>query len=452
MEIKAEKIICYSNENKDNKVQGIITQESDNTFLLKLESKDFNSIESFRHTKIINGEINGTKVCIHKFLMLRYDSPAFNNKGIYQNEYKIYNFLSGLNCFDLNLLKFDKIICNYNYFDTWVKNFSFYAIPEEKHLEALSKTMFGAQKVDTYNVNDEFNVNISVAGSGLFHFQENCDLYIEKENATYDYLFEKAIKIGKLLSIFCSNTVELKSPIILMTNDKKSVATLEGKQWIKEEKDIYLPFIINYDELKPYFDKILNNYFKSSDKIQLAVDMIHTSYYYSEAPGASINTFLSVTKAIESIYDSEMFNFSEKENEEKQKIKELIRNENVSCKIKDKLNNALHGIHKIAFEERLKQLFEDSRNNLSTKSQESIPYLAKLIADTRNFYTHLEKEDDTVIIEETDLEVISLVLRIYCNIRLLKYLTDGFDNWEFSMKLMARNTLENYCMRTIKEE
>ncbi len=451
IDLKAEKIICYSNEEKDKKCEGIITKENDNTFLLKLESANLEDIGFFRSTKVLNGEINGEKVHIDRFLILGYGSQTQNGKTIFNCEYKVYNFLSGVNCFEPNHLKFDNLMCKFNNFETWVKNFSFYGISEEEHLESLSKTKFGKERIDRYEVNNEFSICVAINGSGLYNFHEECTLYIEKENASYDYLYHRMIKISKLLSMFCSTATEPKNPIVLFTNDKQRVATIKGKQWV-EDKELYLPFVINYDEVKPYFGKILNNYFRATDKIQLAIDMINTSYYYSEAPGAAINTFLNVTKAIESIYDSDMFNFSEKENEQKLKTKELIKNENVSSKIKKMLNNALFGLYKIPFEERLKQLFNDSQNNLSSKSKESINYLAKLIADTRNYYTHLEKKEGVKIIDETDLDVVSQVLRVYCNIRIIKYLSEGYDDWKCSMKLFARNTLENYCIRTIKDE
>lgn len=447
---EAYRLTCYTDKEALKKCDGKMVKQDDGSYILTIDSDNFEYISPLYNTKIINGEIENKKFFTNEFYLLEYGPENEGGKKFWRCKYKVYRYYIGCNYFEENDILVNKLVCHFNNLDAWMHGFGLFCISDTEHLESLIKNGVGKIQVDSYKINDELTIEVQTRGTGLYNFHEQNSIIIKKNNATVFELLDIANKLAKLLSLFCFTEIETQETMHFMGDSYKNIF-LEGKQWVFN-KILYASNIIDYQQIKPYFKSIFTNYIKASKKVKSAIDMICSSFYYSISPGASINEFLSVAKAIESIYDSEIINFEEQEKKKKEEITALIKSEQISSKTKKLLKDALRGEFKVQFQERLKQFFKDNIDNLSQSTIRSIDNLSMLIADTRNYYTHLDKKEGKRTIDELDLHIITLSLRIFCINIILKHLSNGYDSWKQSIVLMARNTLENYCCRNKLED
>ncbi len=401
-------------------VNGAFEINDRNKVTIRIESEDKHDLDEFIHSNLIN--------CISNSQKYFFFQNVYRNKGYitvkeittFFLELDSYAFGKGDNCTDLESLQIEELGLSFNYFDDWYLGLRLQVLSDEEHLKNIEKRMLGAVHCDTFQVNDITEINFITSGSQLYEFKENHYVSIKNSTKKFSEYWKNIVKLSSFLSIMCFRPVEIVNEVFCVLPETKTI-TFNFYKWIEEEK-LDKQFNLSYLELNSDFNKIIKNYFNDS-KIESALSTLTSSLYINESNiGGGISKYLNITRVIESLYENVLYDFTTKEQEYRSKIVQIIEklDEKQDRKFMyDKLNLA----HKATFVMKITQFFKDCKNILDIDDQ-TCELLAKILRQTRNYYTHL-LTSRKLVIKENYLGVINRALLGLVQYRLVMYLNNN---------------------------
>lgn len=407
-------------KNDNSFVSGAFEIDERNRVKIRIESECNKDLEEFRHANIINCMSNSKK---YFFFQTSYINKGYVTSGEITTFFlELYAYAFGENeyCKDLNEFQIDTILVQFNYFDDWYLGLRPYAINEQEHLTSLSKHYLGAVKENVFTIDDNMQIAFVVNGTTLYNFKEQYTVYFSAISKKFTDYWDAIIKFSKFLSIMCFRPVETLGTITCMLPENK-IIDLHFYKWIEEE-ELDKQFNLSYDELGDSFQTIIKNFY-GNEKIESAISTLNSSLYIKEsAIGGTINKFLNLTRTIESLYENLLFDFSDQEQQYREKITKIID------KLEEKqdrqfMYEKLNLAHKATFVMKLNQFFKDCKDILNIDDDRCL-LLAKIMRQTRNYYTHL-LDSKKLVIKESYLSLVNRALFSLINFKLLHYLNEN---------------------------
>ena len=399
----------FITENK-KEAYGYFSVDDKNKVHIRIESEDQETIDEFGNSQIINCFCEYNSYFFIELVFLQKGAVLINNHSskLYYLELDSYTYAKGVNCFNLDDLKIESVIVPYNNLGVWYKGTSRFAIDYDKHLERLKKDYIGAHTVASYEINNDVSLTLQVSGTQLVNFEEVFQIGFCCKTLKYSDYFEYISSFGRFLSLMCNITVEPQSPLTFFLDNGNF--TMHRYKWMEDEK-VYPHNCISYQELKSVFGEIIKNYYNKSNLFSAVQNIVSSLYIPSSTIGGSITQFLNYTKAIEALYSTkEIYDFTSIETDYRATITTIL-NKLKSANDRKFLDQKLSNAHRASFKMRLVQ-FLTFEKNIFLQSDKEIALFAKMIRDTRNYYTHIITDDKFVIKEEYLSLVNSILLTL----------------------------------------
>lgn len=401
-------------------VGGAFEIDDRNKVRIRIESENNKELDEFKHADFINCISNSKK---YFFFQTSYINKGYiTSRGITTFFLELYAYAFGENehCKNIDDFKIETVLVHFNYFDDWYLGLRANAIDEETHLKALSENYLGATKENIFTIDDNIQIAFVVNGTTLYNFKEQYTVYFSAKSKKFTDYWSAIIKFSRFLSIMCFRPVEILGTITCMLPETK-IIDLNFYNWIEEEK-LDKQFNLSYNEIGESFPTIIKNFY-NNEKIESAISTLNSSLYIKEsAIGGTINKFLNLTRTIESLYENVLFDFSEQEQQYREKITNIIN------KLEEKqdrqfMYEKLNLAHKATFVMKLSQFFKHCKNILNIDDEKCL-LLAKIMRKTRNYYTHL-LNSKKLVIKETYLSLFNRALFALINFKLIHYLNEN---------------------------
>lgn len=397
--------IAYGNVNIDDR----------NKAHIRIESETLDIINLFEKKIIIEAVINNENYFFYDLFMITRGYITNNRKTLFFIEFDAYSHGVGCFCEKLENLKIKEMCVSFNYLSKWILGINYNFIKEENHLKSLKKQGFGENYVKTYKINDNLELDIQVYGTRLKSFQEVFQICFRCKSLSFQDYIEEINLFSRFLSLMCFTPVEVNEKITCFTDN--TVFNIFQYKWIKE-KHIYNHFLISYSDLKKSFKKIITNYYNDTRLHPPFTTLTSSLYIEGSSPGGEVAKFLNILKSVDAMYENVLFDFSKQEKKYREKINKIVKTI-PHKKDREFISNKLCLSHKATSIMKLRQFLIDCIDILKITSEQT-EKLARILQTTRNYYTHLLKNQENVI-KENSLEMFNEVLISLINYRLIKH-------------------------------
>lgn len=415
-----------------NEAYGYFSVDDKNKVHIRIESEDQATIDEFGNSQIINCFCEYKSYFFIELVFLQKGAVLINNQAskLYYLELDSYAYAKGVNCFNLDDLKIESAVVPYNNLGVWYKGTKRIAIDDDKHLERLKHDFIGAHTVASYEINDNVSLTLQVSGTQLVNFEEVFQVGFCCKTLKYSDYFEHINHFGRFLSLMCNIKVEPQSPLTFFLGSGNF--TMYRYKWVEDEK-IYPHNCISFQELKSVFSEIIKNYYNKDNLFSTVQNIISSLYIPNSTIGGSITQFLNYTKAIESLYSTkEIFDFTSVERTYRATITNIL-DKLESADDRKFLDQKLSNAHRASFKMRLVQ-FLTFEKPIFLQSDKDIDLFAKMLRDTRNYYTHLIT-DDKFVIKEEYLSLVNIILLTFLVHQLL-YVYNNKNDVEANFSVM----------------
>lgn len=387
---------------------------------IRIETSDKTVHNSLLKETILNC-VSNNKQYFFSELMIKNGGYTANNCGdaTYFVEIDAYLFGEGINCNDLDELQIKEVSTAFNYLNCWYKGISPVAISYSEHLQSLQENYTGKAVSTKFEINKDLTIKLQVYGTDLIGFEEKFQVVFNCQSQKLKDYNSAIDKFSRFLSLLCHLKVEVNEPITCFLEE--SYFILHRYIWVLDEKT-YPHLLTTYDEIKDSFSDIIKNYY-NTPKLFPVIQTVNSSLYIPNSMVGGISErFLLLSKTVESMYSLNLlYDFTNDEKKYKQQIDEILtRVENKKDRdfLSQKLANSQRATFKMKFIQFLKMF-----KPMFLENDKDIDLFAKIIKDTRNYYTHVTQVPGKII-AENKLSLINRMLESMISYHLLWWYND----------------------------
>ncbi len=325
-------------------------------------------------------------------------------------------------------LKFNKVICNFNCLDEWLRisGFEINATEEGKvdlHYEQPESIMF----------------TIDAKRKGAFHFGYSTPIIntvhevIIKQEASLELDNSEELQPLKttladlthfqhFLTLGCFSGVYPTSVQLFNYNFK-------DKDFPKSFKLYYKPrylkilkpkkaheFLFGYKDIDTSFEQIIQKWFELKEKIDPVTDLLLESFY--NATFFNENRFLNLAQGLETFHRRFRNNFVKPKKEHNAMITEII--DRVGDNHKEWLEEKLNFSNEPSLHKRIEQIIHEVENSMTKKIIPDPGIFIKQVKNSRNYYTHYDKRLEKKALKGEDLFYLTEKLKILLTCAVLK--------------------------------
>jgi hypothetical protein len=290
---------------------------------------------------------------------------------------------------------------------------------------------------------EKFEISIS------YDFSEGMDLRKPKfeTNAWIFIEVSKKEHIDKLLSI----AYHIRNFLSLGVGDKISILAIEGKiknteeykriqischidEEISEEKVFLPPFMpFQYISISKHPEFYLKNWFNIAGNFEPTYDLFFGTMYNPHL--YATNEFLSLVQAIESYQSRTINNDVLPQNSFSEQLSQILNVINgLPKKYREHFQIKAKCMNRKSLREMMKELFEKYEKFFKPFINDKTRFIRKIV-DTRNYYTHYDKNSERNVVKPEYIPLISQKLQFILIIILLKEI--GFED-EFVVQALQR--------------
>lgn len=387
---------------------------------------------------IILGETNVGKVTLVDI----FARKRSKNHSRYQSVF----FLKGNHYPSEEELKFDSCIADLFGLDVFLdaKGIDFEPLDSVRKWELK----YDAEAPTIFLIPDKFKT--SLVSEGTVGFEGHSKVDIRRITyAKYDYFeripFREIIKdIGKFWGFIslCNNETSFPTKIFMKDTDEGNVEVVYKNTFYQEQTKNWFRSIINVKDFGDGFEEAIQQWYKLYSEIGHILNL--RLYHFKDKRFFSVDRFIDMTRTLESFHRLKRKNerVNPREYEEfLNKVKAIELDE----KFKRLLNDRLNYGNEPTFKTRLMELFNEVPTSLMELIDED-GKLAKVVKDTRNYYTHYGEELKAKLPSTGELMRITDNLEMIISLLLLKEI--GFSTENFAVLVEGRGLFKKWRKST----
>lgn len=387
------------------------------------------------------------EITLYKCLEIHHYESA---KGITNIKFIIDTVYIGHHYCEKKLIKFNELFINYNYLDSWVQK----SILKEKLVKNGKGKQFIYEIVKPFKLTrknkDEIFLNISIEEKHKIYkaLTIGQEAYISIRSSA-EKEFEDFFETMQLISNFLSlATNEIVFPLAFkgITQDSKEEVEIIYKfDYIYFSELIFKislrDILFSFSEIKHKVAIYLDNWLKKSEVLGPVYELYFGSLYnplmYPRYH------FLSLVQALESYHQRIICDISMPEKKYNAMLVKIL--ESVPTEFKEWLEKKLIYANELSLRDRLSKIFSNNSNTMGgLLLKNNSKALIQKIVDTRNYFTHNDKELKDKATTGFDLIKIIQILKLLVINCFLKEI--GFDEIEITKIMQKAIRKENVVL------